>query len=81
MNRWLVGAGVALLLAGLAWPWLSGSRWGGCPATFTFIGRLRFLSAVEHQRAGVAGVYALLWLFGAEPSAGRRDVHRVNERL
>ncbi|TMH71669.1 MAG: DUF2905 domain-containing protein [Betaproteobacteria bacterium] len=34
MNRWLVGAGVALLLAGLAWPWLSRLPLGRLPGDF-----------------------------------------------
>jgi hypothetical protein len=31
MNRWLVGAGVVLVLAGLAWPWLSRIPLGRLP--------------------------------------------------
>jgi hypothetical protein len=31
MNRWLVGAGVVLVLAGLAWPWLSRVPLGRLP--------------------------------------------------
>ena len=31
MNRWLVGAGLALLVAGLAWPWLSRIPLGRLP--------------------------------------------------
>ena len=31
MNRWLVGAGVALILAGLLWPWLSRIPFGRLP--------------------------------------------------
>ena len=31
MNRWLVGVGLALLVAGLAWPWLSGIPLGRLP--------------------------------------------------
>ncbi|HEV3017615.1 MAG TPA: DUF2905 domain-containing protein [Burkholderiaceae bacterium] len=31
MNRWLVGAGAALILAGLLWPWLSRIPLGRLP--------------------------------------------------
>jgi hypothetical protein len=31
MNRWLLGAGIALVLAGLAWPWLSRIPLGRLP--------------------------------------------------
>jgi hypothetical protein len=34
MNRWLVGIGVALLLAGVAWPWLSRMPLGRLPGDF-----------------------------------------------
>lgn len=34
MNRWLIGAGVVLLLAGLAWPWLSRLPLGRLPGDF-----------------------------------------------
>jgi len=31
MNRWLLGAGIALIGAGLAWPWLSRIALGRLP--------------------------------------------------
>lgn len=31
MQRFLIGAGLALLLAGLAWPWLGKFPWGRLP--------------------------------------------------
>jgi Protein of unknown function (DUF2905) len=31
MNRWLLGAGAALILAGLVWPWLSRIPFGRLP--------------------------------------------------
>jgi prepilin signal peptidase PulO-like enzyme (type II secretory pathway) len=31
MNRWLFGAGIALILAALAWPWLSRIPLGRLP--------------------------------------------------
>ena len=34
MNRWLVGAGLVLLLAGLAWRWLSRLPLGRLPGDF-----------------------------------------------
>jgi hypothetical protein len=34
MNRWLIGAGVILLLAGVAWPWLSRLPLGRLPGDF-----------------------------------------------
>jgi Protein of unknown function (DUF2905) len=34
MNRWLIGVGVALVLAGLTWPWLSRMPWGRLPGDF-----------------------------------------------
>ncbi len=34
MNRWLIGAGAALLLAGVAWPWLSRMPLGRLPGDF-----------------------------------------------
>jgi len=36
MNRWLIGAGVILLLAGVAWPWLSRLPIGRLPGDFHF---------------------------------------------
>jgi hypothetical protein len=36
MNRWLIGAGVILLLAGVAWPWLSRLPLGRLPGDFHF---------------------------------------------
>jgi hypothetical protein len=34
MNRWLIVAGVALVLAGVAWPWLSRIPLGRLPGDF-----------------------------------------------
>jgi hypothetical protein len=34
MNRWLVAAGVVLVLVGLAWPWLSRVPLGRLPGDF-----------------------------------------------
>jgi len=34
MSRWLVGAGIALILAGVAWPWLSRVPLGRLPGDF-----------------------------------------------
>ena len=36
MNRWLLGAGVALILAGLAWPWLFRIPLGRLPGDLHF---------------------------------------------
>jgi len=65
MNRWLVGAGVALLLAGpgvaVAVP---APRWGGCPATFTFIGTASIFICRFSTSVLVSLVFTLLlWLF------------------
>ena len=34
MNRWLLGAGVVLILAAVAWPWLSRIPLGRLPGDF-----------------------------------------------
>jgi hypothetical protein len=34
MNRWLVGVGIALILIGVAWPWLSRIPLGRLPGDF-----------------------------------------------
>ena len=36
MNRWLLGGGIVLILAGLAWPWLSQIPLGRLPGDFHF---------------------------------------------
>ena len=36
MNRWLIGAGLALLVAGLTWPWLCRIPLGRLPGDFHF---------------------------------------------
>jgi hypothetical protein len=36
MNRWLLGGGIVLILAGLAWPWLSPIPLGRLPGDFHF---------------------------------------------
>ena len=36
MNRWLLGAGIALILAAVAWPWLSRIPFGRLPGDFHF---------------------------------------------
>jgi hypothetical protein len=34
MQRWLIALGVLLVIAGIAWPWLSRLPWGRLPGDF-----------------------------------------------
>lgn len=36
MQRFLIALGLVLVLAGLAWPWLSRLPWGRLPGDFSF---------------------------------------------
>jgi len=64
MNRWLIGAGVILLLAGVAWPWLSRLPLGRLPGDFHFHrDGFDFYLPLSTSVLVSLAVTLLLWLF------------------
>jgi hypothetical protein len=64
MNRWLIGAGVILLLAGVAWPWLSRLPIGRLPGDFHFHrDGFDFYLPLSTSVLVSLAVTLLLWLF------------------
>lgn len=64
MARWLIGIGIALVLVGLAWPWLQKLGLGRLPGDILIErGNFRFYFPITTSIIVSVIVSLLLWLF------------------